>query len=369
MRRLMALPVTLVALLALVVAGCGGGSSSSSESTGATEGNTPENAEATNEESAEGGEESTANTSGSGKSVFFLAPVASPSMTQVNVGFERGAEELGWSESELNSELSPDKQISNMEVAINKGAAAVGSWTLDPNTVAGAYEQAAKKNIPVIGLNSEGPGVTASVYWENQRCEPGNPWKITAEKIAELHPGAKTIMMGMELAESTKELSDCFKQEAEKAGLDIINNTSDEENTSAAGAQKVVEPLLTKYPDVEAIWCFADTTALGVSAALQASGKTIATTENPEGVILTGLNGEPDAIEAVEDGRLSWTWDPDNVATGFAAIKLMNEALEGGTPESVMVKAEMVDSESVGKYVPSDEREYTLENLPLVPLK
>lgn len=358
MRRWIALPAVLLLLLGLVVAGCGGGgSSSSSESTEAE-------TEAPAEETEPAGEEEET-ASGSGKKVFYISPVAAqPGQQQINAGLEQASEELGWSESVLDSALSAEKQVSNVEAAINQGASAIASWTLDPNAVAGAYEQAQSKEIPVIGMNSKGTGVSATVWWEVQLCEPGGPEAITAEKIAELKPHAKTIVIGLEVAESTKEISDCFVQEAKKAGLEIINETNNEAD-NAAGSQKVFEPLLTKYPEVEAVFNYNDESAMGVSAALLAAGKTIATAENPDGVVVTGSNGDKDAIEAVEEGRLSWTWDPDNLASGFAAVKLANEAVEGSEPGDLIVESILVDGETVGEYVPVEEREYTLEEIPV----
>jgi len=355
----MALPAALL-LLVLVIAGCGGGdSSSSSESTEAAETEAP--AEETGGEAEEGGAEET---SGSGKKMFYISPVAAqPGQQQINQGLEQATKELGWSESVLDSALSAEKQVSNVESAINQGAAAIASWTLDPNAVAGAYEQAQSKNIPIIGMNSQGTGVTATVWWEVQLCEPGGPEAQTAEKIAELKPGAKTIVIGLEVAESTKEISDCFVREAKKAGLDIINETNNEAD-NASGSQKVFEPLLTKYPDVEAVFNYNDESAMGVSAALLAGGKTIATVENPEGVIVTGSNGDKDAIEAVEEGRLSWTWDPDNLASGMASVKLANEAVEGKKPSDIIVESILVNSETIGEYTPVEDREYTLDTLP-----
>ena len=358
MRRWMALPAALL-LLVLVIAGCGGGgsSSSSSESTEATETEAP---------AEEGKEEGAAEeTSGSGKKVFYISPVAAqPGQQQINQGLEQASEELGWSETVLDSALSAEKQVSNVETAVNQGAAAIASWTLDPNAVAGAYEQAQSKEIPIIGMNSKGTGVTASVWWEVQLCEPGGPEAVTAEKIAELKPHAKTIVIGLEVAESTKELSDCFVQEAKKDGLEIINETNNEAD-NAAGSQKVFEPLLTKYPEVEAVFNYNDESAMGVSAALLAGGKEIASVENPEGVIVTGSNGDQDAIEAVEEGRLSWTWDPDNLASGFAAVKQMNSALSGEKPKDLIVESILVDGETIGEYVPVSERKYTLEEIPV----
>jgi ribose transport system substrate-binding protein len=359
MRRWMALPAALL-LLVLVIAGCGGGGSSSSSS---------ESTEATETEAPAGGaaEETAAETSGSGKKVFYISPVAAqPGQQQINQGLEQASEELGWSETVLDSALSAEKQVSNVETAVNQGAAAIASWTLDPNAVAGAYEQAQSKEIPIIGMNSKGTGVTSSVWWEVQLCEPGGPEQVTAEKIAELKPHAKTIVIGLEVAESTKELSDCFIQEAKKVGLDIINETNNEAD-NAAGSQKVFEPLLTKYPEVEAVFDYNDESAMGVSAALLAGGKQIATVEEPEGVIVTGSNGDQDAIEAVEEGRLSWTWDPDNLASGFAAVKQMNAALSGEKPQDLIVESILVDGETISEYVPASERKYTLEEIPVKP--
>ena len=348
MRRWIALPAAML-LLVLVIAGCGSSSDDSSSST-----------EAETTEEAGGGE-----TPQSDIKVSYISPVAAqPGQQEVNIGLERGAAELGWSQSVLDSALSPDKQVSNIETAINQGDAAIASWTLDPNAAGGAYEKAQAQNIPVIGVNSEGTGVTSTVWWEVQLCEPGGPQAVSAEKIAEMKPGAKVIMVGLEVAESTKALSECFSKEAKKAGLDVINETNNESD-NAAGSQKVFEPLLTKYPDVEAVWNYNDESALGVSAALLAAGKTIATADNSDGIIVTGSNGDKGAVEAVEEGRLSWTWDPDNVATGFGCIKAMQEALDGKKPQEIVIESQLWDSETVAEYVAPDERDYTLDNLPI----
>ncbi len=359
MKRWIALPAAML-LLALVMAACGGGGSDTSSAEESTA------AETTEAEAGGGSEEA----SGSGKSVVYISPVAAqPGQQVINTGLEESAKELGWSEFVLDSALSAEKQVSNVEAAINKGVAAITSWTLDPNAVAGAYEQAQAKKIPVIGMNSQGTGVSATVWWEVQQCGPNNPQQVSAEKIAKLKPKAKTIVIGLEVAESTKEITDCFVREAKKAGLDIINKTNNEAD-NAAGSQKVFEPLLTKYPEVEAVWDYNDESALGVSAALLAGGKQIATVESPdEGVIVTGSNGDQGAIEAVEEGRISWTWDPDNLASGFAAVKLANEAVGGKEPKSVIVKSILVDGETISEYVPANEREYTLENIPVTPVE
>jgi ribose transport system substrate-binding protein len=356
MKRWMALPAVLLALIAaLAIAGCGSSSSSSSSSEGttATEAEAPAESEAAAESTT------------SGTKAYYLSPVlAQPAQQDQKNAFEAGAKELGWSPTVLDSALSPEKEISNMELAMNGGAKVIGAWTLDPGTIAGAYEEAQGAGVPVIGDNSAGPGITSSVWFETQLCEPGGPQAVDAEKIAEMHPGAKVMMIVFEQAQSLVEIAECFAQEAKKNGLEVISETNNEAD-NAAGSQKQFEPLLTKTPDVEAVWCYNDESAMGVSAALLAEGKQIATTESPEGVVVTGQNGDKDAIEAVEEGRLSWTWDQDNVATGYALVKAMNAALEGKPPKDILVEGQFVDSETVGEYTYPNERHYTLKTIPI----
>jgi ribose transport system substrate-binding protein len=358
MKRMVALPVAL--LLLLVIAGCGGGGSSSSSSTASEESSAPESG-ATSTEGG-GAEKEAAPT---GVKVSYLSPVAAqPGQQELYEGVEQGSKELGWSANVLDSALSSEKQVSNTETAINQGDKAIASWTLDPGAAAGAYEKAQKAGVPVIGVNSVGNGLTSTVWWEMNRCDPGGPQAVTAERIAEIKPHAKTIMIGLEVAESTKEYSECFAKEAKKAGLDVIAEVNNEAD-NAAGSQKVFEPLLTKYPEVEAVWDYNDESAMGASAALLAAGKTIATAEDPSGIVVTGQNADKDAVEAVEEGRLSWTWNPNNLAAGLAAVKLMQEAIEGGKPQEVIVESELLDSETLKEFTPPAERGYTTENLPL----
>lgn len=338
----------LIALTAIVVAGCGGGSSTDS----------------TGETGTTGG----SGTAGKGGEIFYISPVASqPGQQEVAEGMEEAAKTLGWSSSVLDSNLSAERQVSNIETAINKGATAIGSATLDANAAAGAYNKALSAEIPVIGVNSEGDGLSSSVFWATIKCEPGGPQERTAEYIAEAAPGAKVIIIEGPPAPAIIQETECFEKAAKAAGLDIVNKTANTGDTADA-AQKLAENLLTKYGEVEAIWAYNDQSALGMSAALLSHGQEVATATEP-GVIVIGNTGDPEGIEGVKARRLTGTWDPDNVAAGWAVVKLMQEVLEGGTKKTyppLVVESTFYTSENVEKYVQPSERTYSLDSLPLV---
>jgi ribose transport system substrate-binding protein len=311
---------------------------------------------------------SSSSASGDGGEIVYASPVASqPGQQEVFKGMEDAAKEVGWSAAVLDSNLSPEKQVSNIETAINKKVKAIGSATLDPGAAAGAYNRALDAGIPVIGVNSEGDGLTSSVFWETIACEKGGPQEENAEYIAEKSPGANVIIIDGPPAPAIIQEVECFEKAAEAAGLNIVNKTANTGDTADA-AQKLAQDLLTKYSDVEAVWAYNDQSALGMSAALASQGDKVATDSDP-GVIVIGNTGDPEGIEGVEDNRLTATWDPNNVATGWAVVKLMQTALDEGVDKTyppLVVEATFYTSANVAEFVPADERSYSIDSVPVV---
>jgi ribose transport system substrate-binding protein len=310
-----------------------------------------------------------ADSGGEGAKVAYISPVAAqPGQQEINQGLEAGSEQLGWETTVLDANLSPDKQVAAVDTAISQQRDAIASWTLDPGATAGAYERANSAGIPVVGMNSEGPGVNVTVWWENVLCNEGGVADKEIEFITERIPKAKVILIGGPPAPSIVNQVKCFTAAAEKAGLQIIDKKDNTADTSDA-AQKIMQDLLTKHPDVQVVWNYNDASALGVSAAIVAEGKKVATADE-DGIIVIGHNGDKAAIEAVESGRMTGTWDPDNVASGMAAIKAMQTALDGGLDkkyEPLVVKSTFYTSETVGDWKPGSQRSYKLDALPLLP--
>jgi len=348
------LAVAPVVVAVALFAGCGDDDSGSSGSSG----------------SGESSAESSAapDKGGKGAKVAYISPVAAqPGQQEINLGLDAGAKELGWENDVLDANLSPDKQVANVDTAISQQRNAIASWTLDPGAAAGAYERAIGQGIPVIGMNSEGQGVTSTVWWEYVTCEPGGPQEQSAKFIAERKPKGKVIVMSGPPAPSIVNQTKCFSEAAKKEGLQIINTTSNTSDTAEA-SQRLMQDLLTKYPDVDAVWNYNDQSALGESAAITGAGKKVAK-EDGEGIIVLGSNGDADAITAIKDGRLTGTWDPDNMASGMAAIKQMQTALEGGADKEyppLTVKSQFFTSENIAEYKPAKDRSYTLDSIPLV---
>ena len=301
--------------------------------------------------------------------VAYSNPVgAQPGQQDIVFGFKAGAGELGWKAESIDANLSPDKQVADIATMVTQGVDGIASWTLDPGAAAGAYGQAKGADIPVVGVNSEGPGILTTVWWENNLCGPGSPIADIARYIADRKPGGEVLEVGGPPVPSIQAYEKCFAENAKKNGLTIAGEAHNTKDT-AATAQPLVADLLTKTPDVDAIWAYNDASALGASAALTATGDKVYDGSN-DGVIVFGQNGDADAITAIREHRLTGTVDPDHVGTGWALIKalsaLVGDARSDHPPKQLVVKSHTWTFENIGEYESPRERDYSLDTVPLV---
>jgi ribose transport system substrate-binding protein len=301
--------------------------------------------------------------------VAYSNPVgAQPGQQDIVFGFTGAAEELGWTAASIDANLSPDKQVADIATMVNQGQDGIASWTLDAGAAAGAYGQAKAAGIPVVGLNSEGPGIDATVWWQLNVCGSGSPIAGIAEYIAAEKPGADVLAIGGPPVPSIQAYERCFAENAERYGLTIVGEAHNTRDT-AATAQPIVADLLIKHPDVDAVWAYNDASALGASAALTADGDAVYDGAN-DGVIVFGQNGDVDAITAIRQHRLTGTVDPDPVGTGWALIKALSGFVGDDKvehpPAELVVESTTWTLANIDDYTPPRERRYTLDTVPLV---
>ena len=110
----------------------------------------------------------------------------------------------------------------------------------------------------------------------------------------------------------------------------------------------VVEGLLDRHPDVDAIWCFNDYTAVAAGKVLRRRGMPV-WCGRPEGRIVSGISGAPLAIAGIRDGIVTLTYDSLPVDAGRAAIDVLAAILLRGEepPWEVWVDCVRYDASNV----------------------
>jgi ribose transport system substrate-binding protein len=296
--------------------------------------------------------------------IGYSNPIAAdPGLRAVAYGEQQAIRKLGldWNVRQMDARLSADKQVSDIDALVSLRVAAITSWTLDPGAADAAYKRARDAGIPVIGFNSPSRLFNARIDDQNDAtCVVGQQ---QAQYIAKRIRHATLLAIGGPAAPSITFTTKCFLRAAKAAGLRLLNY---QDNTASdqAGGQKIAESMLTKYPNAQAVWAFADQTALGAAAALQTAGKMI-WSGSRKGVILVSRDANNEGVEAIKRGKLTATWDPNFEQVGAAAIQwlkayLVDKKPESALPKRVIIPTKLWDARNVDQYVDQLHRDVKL---------
>jgi ribose transport system substrate-binding protein len=227
------------------------------------------------------------------------------------------------------------------------------AWTLDAGLAEPAYRRAVEAGIPIVTFNSESPSAAVVI---RQRADSGVPAEEAARYIAGRIENARVLVVGGPPIPALVARTDRFVEAAARAGLRLIgrdDNVGDVEET----ATPVVEGLLDRHQDADAIWCFNDYTAVAAGKVLQRRRIPVWSGDR-HGVIVSGISGAPLAIEAIRAGTVTLTFDSLPVDAGRAAVDVLEAIIVRGEepPGEVWVDAVRYDASNIDDFVPWAER-------------
>lgn len=349
-------PLAVAAVLTTAaLAGCSSSSDDDTTATPAAETTSPAASTESSAPAASGASGDLGEIPDEAITVAYASPVqAQVGQQMFDLGASQAAKVSGSDYSSLDSNVDPSKQIANMTTMLQQKPDIIGTWTLDPGSTAGIYQQVTDAGIPLIGTNSDDNGISSVVWTQSQLCEDDGPSDQDAAMIAAKYPGGTVITVGLDGVPSIDSAVKCFKERAEAAGLEVVaqvSNTSDQ----PAGAQQLITDTMVRYPDVNAVWAYNDTSALGASAAVLAAGKQVSDGES-DGVMVFGTNGDESAIQAVKEGRMTRSWDPNSVEFGWTFFAVAELAAAGDAPAQVVVNSTGITKDNADSWVAPQDR-------------
>jgi ribose transport system substrate-binding protein len=211
-------------------------------------------------------------------------------------GLEAGLKE---SAAQNNFELivqSGDKDLSKQQSQIDnfivQKVDAIIVCPTDTRGIAPAIERANAANIPVFTADIAAGGGRVVSHVASNNVEGG---RLAADYIARALGGgaAKVGIIGQPEVQSVVDRETGFKEALAKyPNLSLVPTLNGEGKRDRA--LKAAEDLLQGNPDIKAIFCINDETALGALSAVEAKGKT--------DVIIVGYDAAPEAVEKIKKG-------------------------------------------------------------------
>jgi ribose transport system substrate-binding protein len=211
-------------------------------------------------------------------------------------GVKDEAKKLGIQAFVLNAEDKLEKQISDVEDLIQKRIQVL-LINATQDGAAAVIEKAAKAGIPVITLQRgiPTPAVTSHIGTDNVVIgRLGAQWII--DKLG--GKGDVVVLEGIPGAASSEDRKKGAAEVFPKnPGIKIVAQQTGEYDR--AKALHVMENILQAQPKIDAVYCFNDEMAMGALAAAKAAKRT--------GIMITGMDANKDAVEAVKKGELAMT--------------------------------------------------------------
>jgi ribose transport system substrate-binding protein len=210
---------------------------------------------------------------------------------ELEAGLKEAAEKNGYELIVQSGDKDLSKQQSQIDNFIVQKVDAIIVCPTDTKGIGPAIERANAANIAVFTADIAAGGGKVISHVASDNVAGG---KIAAEYIAKLLNGeGKVGIIGQPEVQSTIDREKGFKDEiAKSANITVIPTLNGEGKRDRA--LKAAEDMIQGNPDIKAIFCINDETALGTLSAVESRGK--------KDVIIVGYDAAPEAVAKIKAG-------------------------------------------------------------------
>ena len=259
-----------------------------------------------------------------------VSTLNNPFFVSMKDGVEAEAKEKGMDIVVVDAQNDAAKQISDVEDLIQQGVDVLLINPTDSAAISTAVQSANSLGIPVVTLDrsAEKGDVATLVSSDNEKGG-----EMAGEFLVEqLGEGAKIAELeGVPGASATRERGQGFHNIADEKLEVVAKQTANFDRTEGLNT---MENLLQGNPDIEAVFAHNDEMALGALQAIQSSGKDI---------LVVGFDGNEDAINSIQDGKLSATVAQQPEEIGSLAVQAGVDVLKGNeVDETIPVPLKLV---------------------------
>ena len=262
------------------------------------------------------------------ETVAVITPYLAQPGTQFYVdAFSARAAELGWEVNVIDTAGDVAAVIARIEDSVTQGVDAI-VINVDPAQVGAGLQAAADAGIPVVGMDAGNDPLLAANITSNGYAMAAETAVYVANRIG----GAGNVVMftfdPFPPVQARGVVADAiFGNFPDITVLDRI--TPDVADGGIADSRAKMEAILTANPEpgsIKAVWAAWDQPALGALQAIEAAGR------QGEGIVITGIDANPQAREAIAaGGNFEASVAQDFAGIGSATADTVARLLAGET--------------------------------------
>ena len=233
-----------------------------------------------------------------GEKIAIVTPYLAQPGTQFYVeAFQAKAKEFGWEVNVIDTKGDVAAAVGRIEDAANQKVSAI-VINVDPSQVQAGLETAKAAGVPVFGMDAGATPLLVTNVTSNGYSMAADTASYVVNRIG---GNGKVVMFVFDAFPPVQQrgvIADAiFKNNPDIKVLDRV--TPDVQDGGIADSRAKMEAILTANPDkgsISAVWAAWDQPALGALQAIEAAGR------GDEGIVITGIDANPEARAAIAKG-------------------------------------------------------------------
>ena len=272
---------------------------------------------------------------------LMLQDISNPFFAVMQDSMQQAAEQDGFQVNVQDGRQDLGQQNDQVDALIQQGADLILLNAVDSAGIASAVARAQAAGIPVVAVDVDAEGADAAVTTDN--VEAG---RQSCQALVDGIGGSGNILIieGTPTSAPQDRVKGCEEVLAANPGVEVVGRQAGK-NDRDSGLQLATD-MLTANQDVRGIFAINDPEGLGADLAVRQAGRT--------GVVITGVDGSPEAVKALQDPNSNFFATPAQDPGGMVLEALeVGRGLVAGNPPAeriTLLKPELVTRDTVGSY-------------------
>ena len=270
-------------------------------------------------------------------------------------GVEAGAQQYGFGKVSVSNERSSESDmVSGSEQLISSKIKALIISPEDPAALPQVERAAKRAGIPIVIVDVG----TAGDYWQafvesNNAGGAAQAAKYLETALSTMPKPHQVAIIALRPSTSVRgPRTDGFVNEL-KGNPDFKIVVIEDGQETVEGGYSAMAAILAAHPDIQGVYSENDPEAEGASRELLQAHK-----DPTKAPALVGFNGDPPALQLIQQNKMAATVAQDPYKEGIAAVKAVRDILDGKTPtftdasvKAIEIPTQVVTSTNVSKFL------------------
>lgn len=279
-----------------------------------------------------------------------MKTLANPFWGAMEQGVKAGAGAAGveYYLQAVESDQAAEPQLNTCNTMLERKPAVMITAAINSNILLPCLKKANEMKIPVVDLdNNLDPEITKKAgvdiafhIGSDNEAAGAQGADYVVSKLGKDAKGPVLVIEGLSGNITGKHRADGFANELKKMapGLEVVASLPGDWDRGKAA--NITNDILTKHPDLVAIFAANDGMALGAVETVFAANK-------GDKVVIVGVDGNSDAVKSIKAGRLTASVAQLPYLVGKQAVENVKKVAEGGKVDNVIYVPTLVLTKTV----------------------